>query len=82
MHVEERFWLTKYYSQLVGCKIVKFNLDADRHAPDVWWPQFTCEQPNGEQFVIELSCDQEGNNAGFLFGLPEVLLNMEDNFVN
>ena len=57
----------KYYSQLVGAKIVGFKFDKDESFGFTdMWPVFTLQL--GDQLVeFTLSQDEEGNGAGFAF---------------
>ena len=67
--LEEREFYTKYYSQLIGCKITGFVLTED--SEDNLWPTFTVKKTGvKEPYIIEVSQDEEGNGPGFLFGLP------------
>lgn len=55
----------KYYGQLVGAKIVGFDLIEDEFGGDPF-PEFTLQL--GQQKVkFTLSSDEEGNSAGFAF---------------
>lgn len=51
----------EYYEQLVGSKIAKFWTSDDG------FPTFGLVHPKLGAMVIEVSCDPEGNNEGFLF---------------
>ncbi len=51
----------EYYEQLVGSKITKFWTSDDG------FPTFGLVHPKLGAMVIEVSCDPEGNNEGFLF---------------
>jgi hypothetical protein len=57
--------MERYYSQLIGCKIVDFKvLDVeDALAP---FPVFTLEL-GGQRVELALSMDEEGNGGGFGF---------------
>lgn len=69
----KQFW-EDYYGQLVGSVIVGFGIveeDDDWGGKD-YWPCFKVKLMNGEVIQIELSSDEEGNEPGFLFGLPMV----------
>ena len=60
-------WLKHYYSGAIGFKIVGATISPDG------FPQLVCQKGRGkdrEEIVIEVSQDEEGNGAGFLFGLP------------
>ena len=55
--------VNKYYSQLVGAKIVGFNFIKDEYGFDDW-PTFTLQL--GNQKVNFVLCqDEECNGAGF-----------------
>jgi hypothetical protein len=56
--VEEFYY--RYYKQLLGRKIINIGCTED----GFWYFKLD----NGLQ--IEISCDEEGNGPGFLFGLP------------
>ena len=66
---EANEFYTKYYSQLVGATVTGFELIQDEYEDYIFWPTFTFTK-DGETFTIEVSQDEEGNGAGFLFGLP------------
>ncbi len=58
--------MNKYYSQLVGCKIIDFRFDYEDESGDGAFPVFTLQL--GEQKVeMALSMDEEGNGGGFAF---------------
>ena len=57
--------MQKYYSQLIGAKIVGFKFEPDM-LDDFSFPVFTVKL--GDQLVeVALSQDAEGNGAGFAF---------------
>ena len=64
--------LEKYYRQLVGFQIVGFQM-GELSDFGQSFPMFTLYNPKtGERAYIEVSADEEGNDAGFLFfGLLE-----------
>jgi len=62
MHRRSEFY-KRYYAQLEGVTIVDVDGGAE-------FPRFTVRTKEGEEFVIEVSRDEEGNGPGFLFGLP------------
>lgn len=64
----ERSFYEAYYGQLVGCTVVQAKMEADDDEGQLW-PTLTMRKPGGEQFVVELSQDPEGNGPGFMFGL-------------
>ena len=49
----------------------------DEFENETFWPTFTMTK-DGETFTIEVSQDEEGNGAGFLFGLPDPNVKMTD----
>ena len=55
----------KYYGQLVGAKIVGFQLIEDEFGGDPF-PEFTL-QLGRQKVIFTLSSDEEGNGAGFAF---------------
>jgi len=63
----EKKWLVKYYEGAIGFKIVGATISPDG------FPQLICRRgrgKTGEEIKLEVSQDEEGNGAGFLFGLP------------
>lgn len=65
-------WLKTYYGQLKGCKIVDVKIKAeedDFYGGIEFWPTLVIEDADGKRFNVEVSQDEEGNGAGFLFGL-------------
>lgn len=71
--IQER-WNEGYYSALNGAKIIRFL----GTVPDEWggngFPQFLVKLATGQIIEIEISKDPEGNDGGFLFGLPDFTL--------
>ena len=72
---QEQRWAEGYYGALVGLTVRKVEIVCDESAehygmPVEWWPTITLVADDGEEFVVEVSRDPEGNGAGFLFGLP------------
>ena len=64
---DEKKWRVKYYQGAIGFKVVAATLSKDG------FPQLVCQRGRGkafEEIVLEVSQDEEGNGAGFLFGLP------------
>ena len=57
--------MQKYYSQLVGAKIIGFRFDDDDYALQPY-PVFTLRL-GGQTFEMTLSMDEEGNGGGFAF---------------
>lgn len=68
---QEQRWAEGYYGALVGLTVRKVEVvvNDDIGYPELW-PTITMVADDGEEFVIEVSRDPEGNGAGFLFGLP------------
>ncbi len=65
----EHDWLRKYYAGLEGFTVQRTGIGQDG------FPYLEMTRPvNGtssfEKIKVEVSCDQEGNHEGFLFGLP------------
>jgi hypothetical protein len=58
--------LTKQYlKQLVGKKITKADVSKDVS------PYITIQITLDDGTVLKISSDEEGNGAGFIFGLPQ-----------
>jgi hypothetical protein len=57
--------LQKYYSQLVGAKIIGFRFVDDEYALKPF-PVFTL-QLGGQTVEMTLSMDEEGNGGGYAF---------------
>ena len=57
--------MEKYYSQLVGAKIIGFRFDDDNYALQPY-PVFTLRL-GGQTVEMTLSMDEEGNGGGFAF---------------
>jgi len=74
---EAKEFYTKYYKQLVGATVTGFELVLDEFENETFWPTFTMTK-DGETFTIEVSQDEEGNGAGFLFGLPDPNVKITD----
>lgn len=55
--------MTKYYSRLVGAKIIDFKFQRDDYDFDEW-PTFTLQLGN-QKVNLVLCQDEEGNGAGF-----------------
>lgn len=60
-------WYADYFGCLVGATVLKFELRKDEW--DDYWPTYTVRLKDGREVEIELSADEEGNSAGWLFGL-------------
>ena len=65
-------YFTKYYSDLVGAKILSFDGMSNEEEWGDGFPTFTVAFANGETGQIQISQDPEGNGGGFIFGLAEV----------
>jgi len=61
-------WVKTYLAPAVGCKITEVGVHAG-------FPYMMLEKDDGTKFRVEVSSDEEGNAAGFLFGLPPVTTN-------
>lgn len=61
----------RYYEQLEGATITKFNGMATTDYTDFneAFPSFEVTLANGKTITLEVSRDEEGNGGGFLFGL-------------
>ena len=59
-HGDAEYW-QKYYGQLKGGRITHFEMSDDG------FPVFIILHPVHGLLNIEVSCDPEGNDAGFLF---------------
>ena len=57
----------KYFGQLVGCKVIGFEMQDD--GEDVW-PALIMRTDGGEKIAVVLSRDPEGNGSGFAFIEP------------
>jgi hypothetical protein len=57
--------MQKYYSQLIGSKIIGFRFDDDDYALQPY-PVFTLRL-GGQTVEMTLSMDEEGNGGGFAF---------------
>ena len=57
----------KYFGQLVGCKVIGFEMQDD--GQDVW-PALIMRTDGGEEIAVVLSRDPEGNGSGFAFIEP------------
>lgn len=67
----EQRWAEGYYGALVGLTVRKVEIvDEGDSGHTELWPTITLVADDGEEFVVEVSRDPEGNGAGFLFGLP------------
>lgn len=61
--------MNKYYSQLIGFKIISFHMEADGASPAYGgddFPVYTLEK-DGEKVTATISQDEEGNGGGFIF---------------
>lgn len=57
--------IKKYYSQLIGAKIIGFRIEEDDFGLDPF-PIFTLQLGN-QKVDLALSMDEEGNGGGFGF---------------
>ena len=57
----------KYFGQLVGCKVIGFEMQDDG---DDMWPALIMRTDGGEEIAVVLSRDPEGNGSGFAFIEP------------
>lgn len=64
-----REYLTKYYAQLEGATITKFNGWTENSLGGSDFPSFDVSLSDGSTTTIEISQDEEGNGGGFIFGL-------------
>jgi len=64
-------WTKKAKDNLVGCKIVKVEYMPEKEVDDMMWYKsplcMLLQRPNGTQFWIYPSMDDEGNDGGALF---------------
>lgn len=63
------FW-NNYYKSLEGATITKFSGMHDDEMGGDGFPAFFVRFANGDEGLIEISRDPEGNGGGFIFGLP------------
>jgi len=66
-----KHWTKKAKDNLVGCKIVKVEYMPEKEVDDMMWYKsplcILLQRPNGTQFWIYPSMDDEGNDGGALF---------------
>ena len=60
-------WMKAYLSELDGATII--GTDAQRDEFGDLWPVLYIDLADGEEIMVEISADQEGNGGGFIFGL-------------
>ena len=58
-------FMVRYLQPLIGCTVEEAKPSADGEFTTIVF-----RRPDGRTFECELSSDEEGNAAGFLFGLP------------
>ena len=58
----------KYYNGLIGYTITSVNIEQDEDG--TLWPKFIAKRKGHPDLELVLSRDEEGNGAGFMFGLP------------
>ena len=63
-----KVWMEKYLAPLVGGTITAVEGFVEDEC-DIW-PRIHVTLASGEEVVIEVSQDEEGNGPGFPFGLP------------
>lgn len=56
-------FMRRYLAPLIGCVVTGIRAAAEGFTMIVF-------EKGGERYECELSSDEEGNNPGFLFGLP------------
>ena len=61
--------MQKYYQQLVGATITRFDFNDEGDGLDPF-PCYTVQDKDGNILKIEISRDEEGNGGGFLFIAP------------
>ena len=59
----------QYYEQLIGAKIIQFELVEDEYALDPF-PVYIVKLEDGTHMQVDVSRDEEGNGGGFLFITP------------
>lgn len=59
-----------YYKQLEGATIQSVEVLPDEYDDFIMWPTLKVKLADGSDVTLEVSQDEEGNGAGFLFGLP------------
>lgn len=67
MNDKHNEFLHRLYGQLVGGKVVGHRLDADAWNSDEPFPVLIIRTRHGEVLDCTVSCDEEGNGAGFMF---------------
>lgn len=60
----------RYYRQLSGASIIGYTGSNEDEYSSRPFPSFLVKLLTGETLTIEISADEEGNNGGFIFGLP------------
>lgn len=69
IYERQKAFFREYYSQLIGWQVVAVEIkeENESHFPE-FWPTLTMRNATtGEYAFIEVSCDEEGNEPGFLF---------------
>ena len=61
--------LSKYYAQLEGAKIIRFNGWTKNSFGGSDFPSFDIVLQDGTSATIDISQDEEGNGGGYIFGL-------------
>jgi hypothetical protein len=62
-------WWSEYLTPLIGGEITEVGTKTD-HGAGEHWPFLKVRPKEGEEILLEVSRDEEGNGPGFLFGLP------------
>jgi len=57
-------FMKHYLKPLIGCVVIEIKDDGEGFTAIVF-------EKDGRRYECALSSDEEGNNPGFLFGLPE-----------
>lgn len=69
--IKEKDYLSKYYAILEGATIEATSVVAeDDYGSVAFWPTFKIKTKSGDDLVLEIAQDPEGNGPGFIFGLP------------
>ncbi|MEO8423525.1 MAG: hypothetical protein ABI595_06375 [Actinomycetota bacterium] len=66
MDIAEQEWTSRYLAPLVGATITEVGITDDE---DIDLPNLHVRLTTGEECVLEISRDEEGNGPGFIFGL-------------
>lgn len=66
--MNSKLFYTEYYSDLLGYTCQKVQMVKCEHSGELY-PTLTFRKEGCEDKIIEVAKDEEGNGAGFLFGL-------------